>query len=752
MCIVKEWVMAKEKVEAISALFGSLNDSKLSRRTVLKRGALAAVSVPMISSLLAACEGPDDVDDEGVDAAELEDDESVEDPEADVDDDEVEDDDEADVEGIPDVDPEDVDIGAHLIGELEGPEVVDEMPDSFAEAPMLAEMVDAGELPPVEERIGSQPMVIRPVHEIGQYGGTLRRAKLGPGDTPQGNRLIFSSSRVLFWDYTATEITPCLAHDWEMSDDGREFTFHLREGMHWSDGEPFTSADFLWWFEHIYGNEEYTPVKNPATAINGQQGTMEVDGDYTVRWTFPEPYPMFDSMLASSSPIGGPPGLGGIFGPGHYLQQFHPEFIGDDEAHQMAEDAGYDNWVTYFEFLNNWALNPDLPVISAWKTTSPMNEPNWILERNPYFWAVDTEGNQLPYIDTVIQRNAEDLEVITLRALAGEIDFMGRHIDLGALPVLLENQEEANYTIHLDPALWGADAMIMCNQSWRGEDDGDDEIVELINEPDFRRALSLGIDRDQLNEALWLGLGTPGSCIPGPDSPQNPGEEEWRSKWHVLDPDQANELLDGLGLTERDAEGYRLRRDNGERLRIRLSASGARLNWPAVCEMVVFQLSENIGIQIDFQELEDSLWWERNQANELQLSMWFNDGSENMDISPNMMLPVAHVWSGVGPQHATWAMTDGESGIEPSEEMKRAQEIWFSAAGMELEERNEAMQEIWRIITDDVWAIGTVGLSPIAIGVRVVNNNVGNSPSRHINGKQVETPSVSHPPTLFFRS
>ncbi len=738
--------MTIDEVPRSLRLFASESNSRLTRRDVLKRGAALGLAVPAVSALLAACEGVDD--DEEVAAEEIDDD-VVEDPDSDDAEEDEEDEEPSEDDADPlDVETDDVEIGMDLIGELEGPVVVDEMPDSFSEAPELAELVEAGDLPPVEERISSQPMVIRPVHEIGQYGGTLRRAKLGPGDTPQGNRIITSSGRVLFWDYTASEMTPCIARDWEMSDDGREFTFYLREGMRWSDGEPFTSADFMFWYEHIYGNEEFTPVKNPATAINGEQGVMETDGDYIVKWIFPEPYPMFDSMLASSSPIGGP--LPTIFAPGHYLEQFHPEFVGADEADQIAQDAEYDNWTTYFEFLNNWALNPDRPVVFAWKTVNPMNEPNWVLERNPYFWAVDTEGNQLPYIDSIVMRNAEDLEVITLRALAGEIDFQQRHIDLGALPVLLENQEESNYTIHLDPALWGADAMVMCNMSWRGEEEGDDEIVDLINEPDFRRALSLGIDRDQLNEALWLGLGTPGSCIPGPDSPQNPGEEEWRTKWHTLDPDQANELLDGLGLTERDQEGYRLRRDNGERFRIRLSASGARLNWPAVCEMIVFQLAENIGIQIDFQELEDSLWWERNQANELQLSMWFNDGSENLDISPNMMLPVAHVWSGVGPQHATWAMTAGESGIEPPEGMKRAQEIWFSAAGMELEERNEAMQEIWEIITDDVWAIGTVGLSPIAIGVRIVNNNVGNSPSRHINGKQVETPSVSHPATLFF--
>jgi peptide/nickel transport system substrate-binding protein len=736
--------MGIQNLDKVTQMIGSAASARITRRDVVKRGAAVGLAIPAVSALLAACEGPEEeTADEDVAAEEPEDDEAVEEPDTE----------EEDAEDDPmDVDEEDVDIGSHLIGELEGPELVDEMPDAFGEAPDLAERVESGDLPPVEERIGTQPAVIRPVHEIGQYGGTWRRAFTGPGDNENGNR-IMSSDKPLFWDYTGGEIRPSLARDWEVSDDGTVTTIYLREGMHWSDGEPFTSADFMWFYEHMYENDELTPVKNPETAINGQQGYMEADGDYAVRFVFPDPYPMFPDVLAGSTMIGGGHAtrgrtLMGAYAPGHYLEQFHPDFIGEEEAQQLAQDAEYDNWVTYFQYLNDWTLNVDLPVVMPWKTVNPINEPNWVMERNPYYWAVDTEGNQLPYIDTIIMRNAEDLEVITLRAIAGEIDKQGRHMDISALPVFLENQEDGDYSVRLDRGLYGSDANLNLNISYRG----DDEIADLFNTRDFRRALSMGIQRDQLNEALWLGLGTPGSPVPADHLPQNPGEE-WRERWSTFDPDEANELLDSVGLTERDNEGYRLRRDNGERLRIQtVAVGGAFIDWPAVGEMVAFQIGENLGIQLDLQELERSLWDERVYANETQISIWMNDGSEHLFIYPHHALPTTTLNPQMGPHHALWWQTDGAEGVEPPEEMKRAQDLFSSAFSVvDEEERDGIAQEIWEILVDEQYSIGTVGLSPAAMGVRIVKNYMGNIPAQQANGQHVRTPCTSQPPTFFIR-
>ena len=143
-------------------------------------------------------------------------------------------------------------------------------------------------------------------------------------------------------------------------------------------------------------------------------------------------------------------GMGG-FGPAHYLKQFHPKYVAKDESTRRARRRRFDNWVNLFKAKNSWALNPDLPVVTPWKTTTPNNTPTWTLERNPYFFWVDTEGNQLPYIDKIQMNLAENLEVLNLRAIAGEYDKQARHIDLVKLPVLLENQQKGGYKVVLDP-------------------------------------------------------------------------------------------------------------------------------------------------------------------------------------------------------------------------------------------------------------------------------------------------------------
>ena len=219
----------------------------------------------------------------------------------------------------------------------------------------------------------------------------------------------------------------------------------------------------------------------------------------------------------------------------------------------------------------SWALNNELPVMTPWKTVSPINTPTWSMERNPYFWAVDTAGNQLPYIDRITMTLAENTEVANLRAIAGEYDIQERHMHLSKLPVFLENAKKGNYTVHLDPGLNGSDVAIHIGNSY----EADPEISKLLKNKDFRHALALGIDRDQLNEAFWLGVGSAGSVAPAPDTIYSPGAE-WNKKWGVLDVKQANELLDKVGLTKKDADGYRLRTDGKGRLRLEMVTVGGQ--------------------------------------------------------------------------------------------------------------------------------------------------------------------------------
>jgi peptide/nickel transport system substrate-binding protein len=385
--------------------------------------------------------------------------------------------------------------------------------------------------------------------------------------------------------------------------------------------------------------------------------------------------------------------------------------------------------------------------MAPWKTVSPINTPTWGVERNPYFWGVDTAGNQLPYIDRITMTLAENAEVANLRAIAGEYDIQERHMHLSKLPVFLENAKKGNYTVHLDPGLNGADVALHIGMAY----DADPEIGKLLRNKDFRHALALGIDRDQLNEAFWLGVGAPGSVAPAPETIYSPGPE-WNKRWGVLDLKQANELLDKLGLTKKDSDGYRLRNDGKGRLRLEMVTVGGQfVPYTQVGEMIKQQWKK-IGVDVDIKELERNLAFTRDNNNENQIITWANDGSEVLFLFPRHALPVDAAEAHMGMAFAKWYASKGQSGKKPDDpEMLRAFDLFRSAFGMKEEDRVKAGKEIWKIIAEQTWSIGTVGQSPAFMGVRLVKNNMGNVPGRQTNAQHVRTPYSSMPITFYFK-
>jgi peptide/nickel transport system substrate-binding protein len=649
-------------------------------------------------------------------------------------------------------------IGSSLIGKLEGPEIIRnpaQFPKTFKEAPMLAEQVKAGKLPAVDKRLPepSQLFVIKPLREIGKYGGTWRRAFTGPADHENGNR-INSADKILTFDYTGTKIVPSLARDWKVSEDGKTTTIYLRKGARWSDGTPFTANDFMFWYEDIYQNKNIVPTPFFEFQINGKDGKMRKIDDYTVAFEFPEPYEFFVYQLAGSTAIGagfatrgGFQNFGGAYAPAHYLKQFLPKYSSEEAVNKKAKEMGFDGYVSLLRNRYSWALNPELPTMTPWRTTSPINTPTWAMERNPYFWAVDTAGNQLPYIDRISLGLAENIEVANLRAIAGEYDIQERHTQLAKLPVFLENAKKGNYTVYLDPALNGADVALHLGNSYTA----DPEIAKLIRNKDFRHALSLGIDRDQLNEAFWLGVGTPGSVAPSPDSIYSPGPE-WNKKWAVLDLKQANELLDKVGLTKKDSEGFRLRTDGKGRVRLEMVTVGGQfVPFTQIGEMIKQQWRK-IGIDVDVKEMERNLAFTRDNNSENQIITWANDGSEFLYLFPRHALPVDAAESHMGMAFARWYASRGTAGTKPDDpEMLRAMDLFRSSFGMNDADRTKTAKEIWKIIVEQTWSIGTVGQSPAVMGIRIVKNNMGNVPTRHINAQHVRTPYTSMPITYYFK-
>ncbi len=644
-----------------------------------------------------------------------------------------------------------------LVGTPQGIAIVTDTakwPTAFKEAPALAALVQQGKLPPVKDRLPQDLMVIQPVQEIGKYGGTWRRGFTGPGDDENGNRLN-ASDRPILVDHTGTKPMPSLAKGWEQAEDGKSFTLHLRRGLRWSDGTPMTANDFIFWFEDIYGNKDITPTPIPDMTPQGKPGRMVKVDDYTVRWEFDVPFFLFEELMAGDTLIGGGQAVRqsngrshGGYAPAHYLKPLLPKYAGGvDAANAAAKAEGFDNWLTRLHFKKDWTRNPEVPVLGPWRTVEPINKTAWVMERNPYYWAVDTAGNQLPYMDKVIMTLAENLEVLNLRAMGGEYDLQERHIDIGKLPVLLENQQRGNYKVRLDLALNGADAIYHFNQSF----DGDAEIAKWLRNADFRRALSLAIDRKQLNETFWLGVATPGSTAPGESLPYFPGPG-WREKWSTYDVKQANELLDKIGLAKKDAQGFRLRTDNGQRLRIQVQAVQAFLPWPRISEMVADQWAK-VGIQADVRDTERNLAMTRVNNNETHIMVWNNGGTELLYLFPRHAIPVDPTEAYMGPKHALWYASNGAQGVKPEDpNILRIMDLYRAAAGQKADERIKTAQEIWKILIDQQYAIGTVGQSPALMGVRLVSNRLGNIPERNCIAQHCRTPGGAHPETWFYKN
>jgi peptide/nickel transport system substrate-binding protein len=642
-------------------------------------------------------------------------------------------------------------LGAQLIGKLEGAEVVTDpalIPKSFKEAPQLAELVKAGKLPPVQERIGQDPLVVKPLREIGKYGGTWRRAFTGPFDTSNGHR-VAQNDKLLYYDYTGTKIVPNIARAWEVSPDGKVTTLSLRRGMKWSDGQPFTADDFVFWYQDVYNNKDLVPTPLTVMTIGGKPIAIEKIDAATIRFVSPEPYYALPTVLASVWGIGhharwGRAALGG-FAPAHYLKQFHPKYVSKEDLAKKVAELNFDGWVTMFKNRNDACRNVDLPVVTPWKTTSPLTTPTWVLERNPYSIWVDTDGNQLPYIDRIRMTLGESLEVINLRAIAGEFDSQARHIDISKLPVLLENQQKGGYRVYLDPSDQGADVGLFCNQTY----EKDAEIAKWLSSREFRIALSHGIDRAQINETFLLGLGQTGSAAPGERTLYFPGPE-FKTLHTAYDVKKANAMLDKLGLAKKDAEGYRLRTDGKGRLRLALTTYLGFLPFTKIAEMMTEQWKK-IGIRGEVQEMERGAATTRVQNNEHQIYFETQWGADNIYGHFPFVFP-ADAGSPMGPLYGLWYSSTGTKGKTPPARMRELMDKYRRSFSVKDQERTRMAKDVWKIALDELWMIPLVSNSPASQGVRVIKTNMGNIPERLWNSAVSDNPHIAHTETWYFKS
>jgi peptide/nickel transport system substrate-binding protein len=609
------------------------------------------------------------------------------------------------------------------------------MPSTFQEAPILAALVAKNELPPVTERlpVPSDVMVVPVVDRIGDYGGTWRRGFTGPNDMQNVERILHD--HVIYYDLDGATLVPHIVKGWDVSADGKVYTFNLREGAKWSDGEPFTADDFVFAYEDVILNTDINPERNGKQGYTEYAPVIAKVDDYTVRWTFPEAVPGFLDDLGGIQIAG--PAQGGFEGhgpyqPAHYLKQFHPKYTDQAKIDKMMADDGFDNWPLFFKTKAS-VHRSDVPTMGPWMMTSPNTTQQWVLERNPYYWAVDPNGNQLPYIDKIVLTLAGEKEVLNLRAIAGDYDFQHRHIDLAKVPTFNDNAERGNYRMGFWPSN-GNQASLEFNQTW----DADPEVAEWLQNKDFRQALAVSIDRELMNEAVFLGTGRLKNPVYNPKHAMYPGDEI-ESRFVRYDVAEANAKLDEIGLDEKDSAGRRLRSD-GKPLVVEVTyIENYFLDYESIAE-ITKTAWEAVGIGVTLNAEDVNLFAGKRPENEHQIVV----GSAGMWAPP---LPYG--LSGFAPRISDWINSDGQEGIEPTGDMKRLVEIGEEVLAFRYGDRKALYTEAADIIASNQYYIGLVGDTPAFNGVIVIKNNFKNVPDVAPNVPHMQNPGIARTEQFF---
>jgi len=607
----------------------------------------------------------------------------------------------------------------------------------YNEAPMLRVQVAAGELPPVEERIPEEPKVIKPLEEIGQYGGTLNIGDLGPFNAIDARELRVQGLFEISND--GTKVLPNVAKGYDLSEDKKTLTIFLRKGLKWSDGYPLTVDDILFWWEDITLNKEVTPVVPGYWKSGGKLPEFEKIDDYTLRIHFPLPYPNVMSTLGHNWMSSLMP----FCPPKHYLKKFHKKY--NPEADKLAKERGFDSWNVAIGAIMNagyyrWNFDPNIPTFDTYviKEIAPNYQ---IWERNSYFWAVDTEGNQLPYIDRYVGRLYEDKEVLVMKILSGEIDLSAFNLGLEDYPVLKKNEEKGNYRTTMWKGPYGSICIFAPNQNHP------DPVMRRINQDlRFREALSLAINREEIDEVVFFGLSTPRQLTVNPSVSYF--KEEWGKAYAEYNPEKANRLLDEMGLKWNETQESRLRPD-GKSLAITIEYYPAFGSQAPICELVK-EYWEDIGIKVVLKSEDRQLYQERSTAGVLDLGIWNSDGTTELlgyGFWASMLNLGGTMASAIKWQQ--WKDTGGEKGEEPPEHVKRLFELedkWWSATTRE--KYISLAQEIYDWHAKYLFFIGTVGMPPFPV---VVKNNLRNVPEEAYFGWEGDFWASVEPETFFFK-
>lgn len=613
-------------------------------------------------------------------------------------------------------------------------EAVAEKPaGKYNEAPMLAKLVEAGELPPVDERLPEEPGVGVPEiadylePEIGQYGGTLKLVSIEEGDWGHDGGQVTGDGSCCWWfnkpgvRHDNTDVRPNVFAGYEMSPDGKEFTIFMREGMKFSDGSPFTTEDVAFWWSDVLLNEQLSPVIPPewraGRGPTAPVGKLEVIDDYTFKFIFEEPYGGFPAVwtyfrhpkLRDSG----------------YAKQYHADYTPLEELEPLIAEKGFEpgEWWNLYRYMTNRLNQAEtgMPTYSPWilVTRTPTL---FRFERNPYFFKVDAAGNQLPYIDYVEVPVVADIEAATVKITAGEVDLARRPVNAANLPLYKQYEKEKGYRTLVQPqhASLAEVFLNITNQdpAWQ----------EVVPDARFRKALSMGIERARLIDAVYLGLAEKPQTYTAPE----------------FDPDQANAILDEIGMDQRDSEGFRLT-PSGQKFEIRFELAPFTGEEIPVGEMVSKMWEDNLDIRTSIKSFETGVWQAANAENENHAFTWWSHYPRHPWHEYNDYVGVA--WQETyAPSWVQWWESDGEEGVEPPEaykELRLLQEEMFRTP--DLERQKEIWEAIKQNVSENMWWIPIVDKVKQPI---IWSADLGNVPEEGV----AMTNAMAAPQQVYFKS
>ena len=583
---------------------------------------------------------------------------------------------------------------------------------AYSEAPSLAKKVAAGKLPPVEERLPFNPRKLNFKNlglKIGKYGGSIRMLMARAKDARQMS--VYGYSRLVGYHPKTFELEADILESFEVKE-GRRFTFELRRGHRWSDGQPLTSEDFRYWWEDVANNKELSPVGPPKImTINGELPIFEVINRYKFRYTWKRPNPDFLPRLASASPLY-------IYRPAHYMRQFHEKYTDRNILKKTVKKSKQRNWAALHNKMDNLYRNDnvDLPVLQPWVSISKPSASRLIFKRNPFFHRVDPEGKQLPYADSFIFTIANN-KLIPAKTGTGEVDLQARYLRFDDYTFLKKGEERSPYSTRLWKTAKGAHLALFPNLNVNNP-----ILRKLIRDVRFRRALSLGVHRHEINQVIYYGLAIGGNNSVLPESPLY--RPTYRNKWANFDLQKANQLLDEIGLVQRDRSGIRLMPD-GSPLHLIIETAGESTEQTDVLELVRDSWLK-IGIKIFSKPSQRNVFRNRIFSGETAMSIWsgVENGLITANSSPAEFVPTSQQslqWPKWGQYHET----NGKAGEKPTGEhvihLLELYQRWKNTAAQK--EKSKIWQKILEIHSDQVYSIGLVAavLQPVVVSSQLKN-------------------------------